>query len=170
MKSLATFLTSAVALALGLFGAVSVQAQTTPQEQFTNAINAINAQLGPFDAIKAPPPFSDPENRARYEAARAAMAQFGTDAFPVNGMISFYQVFAPINAAAVKHMFVGISAQKKPDMTQEQFANAIGLPVATLRNWEQGRNGIDPAGKSLLILIARDPEGVLSALAAARAA
>ena len=122
MRFVATFLTSAVALALGLFGAVSVQAQATPQEQFTNAINAINAQLGPFDAIKAPPPFTDPENRARYEAARAAMAQFGTDAFPVNGMISFDQVCAPINAAAVKHMFVGISAQKKPDMTQEQFA------------------------------------------------
>ena len=60
--------------------------------------------------------------------------------------------------------------RRRLGMTQEQFANAIGLPVATLRNWEQGRNGIDPAGKSLLILIARDPEGVLSALAAARAA
>lgn len=60
--------------------------------------------------------------------------------------------------------------RRRLGMTQEQFANAIGLPVATLRNWEQGRNSIDPAGESLLILIARDPEGVLSALAAARAA
>jgi len=125
MRFVATFLTSAVALALGLFGAVSVQAQATPQEQFTNAINAINAQLGPLDAIKAPPPFSDPENRARYEAVRAAMAQFGTDAFPVNGMISFDQVCAPINAAAVKHMFVGISALKTPGMTEEQFASVF---------------------------------------------
>jgi putative transcriptional regulator len=55
-------------------------------------------------------------------------------------------------------------------MTQEQFAEAIGLPVATLRNWEQGRNSIDPAGKSLLILLARDPETALATLAAARAA
>ena len=122
MRSVAAFWTSAAALALTLFGAVSAQAQSSPQERFTNAIIVINAQLGPLDAIKAPPPFTDPENRARYEAARAAMALFGTGAFPVNGMISFDQVCAPINAAAVKHMFVGISALKKPGMTEEQFA------------------------------------------------
>jgi putative transcriptional regulator len=56
------------------------------------------------------------------------------------------------------------------DMTQVEFAHALGIPVATLRNWEQGRNGIDPTAKSLLILIARDPEGTLATLAAARAA
>jgi putative transcriptional regulator len=54
------------------------------------------------------------------------------------------------------------------NMTQVEFANALGIPVATLRNWEQGRNGIDPTAKSLLILVAR--EGTLVALAAARAA
>jgi putative transcriptional regulator len=35
------------------------------------------------------------------------------------------------------------------DMTQEQFAQALGVPVATLRNWEQGRNAIDPAARVL---------------------
>jgi hypothetical protein len=44
------------------------------------------------------------------------------------------------------------------------------VPVATLRNWEQGRNAIDPAARSLLMLVARDPEGTLAALAAARSA
>jgi putative transcriptional regulator len=56
------------------------------------------------------------------------------------------------------------------NMTQVEFANALGIPVATLRNWEQGRNSIDPTAKSLLILIARDPKGTLATLAAARAA
>ncbi len=60
--------------------------------------------------------------------------------------------------------------RKRLNMTQEQFADALGIPVATLRNWEQGRNAIDPAARSLLILVARDPEGTLAALAAARAA
>ena len=60
--------------------------------------------------------------------------------------------------------------RRRLQMTQEQFAEAIGLPGATLRNWEQGRNAIDPAGRSLLILIARDPDATLAALAAARAA
>ena len=55
-------------------------------------------------------------------------------------------------------------------MTQERFAKALGIPVATLRNWEQGRNAIDPAARSLLVLVARDPQGTLAALAAARAA
>ncbi len=60
--------------------------------------------------------------------------------------------------------------RRRLNMTQEQFADALGIPVATLRNWEQGRNGIDPAARSLLILIARDPEGALATLAAARTA
>ena len=60
--------------------------------------------------------------------------------------------------------------RQRLSMTQEEFANALGVPVATLRNWEQGRNGIDPAARSLLILIARDPDGTLATLAAARAA
>jgi putative transcriptional regulator len=50
-------------------------------------------------------------------------------------------------------------------MTQEQFARALRIPVATLRNWEQGRNAVDPAARSLLILVAHDPESVLSTLA-----
>ena len=34
----------------------------------------------------------------------------------------------------------------------------LAIPVATLRNWEQGRNSIDPAARSLLIVVARDPQ------------
>ncbi len=56
------------------------------------------------------------------------------------------------------------------DMTQAAFAAALGIPVATLRNWEQGRNTIDPAARALLVLVARDPGGTLAALATARAA
>ena len=59
--------------------------------------------------------------------------------------------------------------RRRLNMTQEEFAGALGIPVATLRNWEQGRNALDPAAKSLLILIARDPRGALATLAAARA-
>lgn len=60
--------------------------------------------------------------------------------------------------------------RKRIGMTQEQFAAALGIPVATLRNWEQGRNGIDPAARSLLMLVAQDPEGTLASLKAARSA
>jgi putative transcriptional regulator len=58
--------------------------------------------------------------------------------------------------------------RKRIGMTQEQFASALGIPVATLRNWEQGRNMIDPAARALLLLVARDPQGTLAALKNAR--
>ena len=51
-------------------------------------------------------------------------------------------------------------------MTQEQFARAIRVPVATLRNWEQHRVEPDPAAKALLWIIYREPEAALRALAA----
>jgi putative transcriptional regulator len=56
--------------------------------------------------------------------------------------------------------------RKRLAMTQEQFARALRIPVAMLRNWEQGRNSIDPAARALLIVVARDPQAALAALAA----
>ncbi len=50
-------------------------------------------------------------------------------------------------------------------MTQETFAKAIGVPVATVRNWEQSRTSMDPAVRSLLRVLEREPEAVLRALA-----
>jgi putative transcriptional regulator len=49
-------------------------------------------------------------------------------------------------------------------MTQLAFATAIGVPVATVRNWEQSRTGMDPAVRSLLRVLEREPEAVLRAL------
>ena len=56
--------------------------------------------------------------------------------------------------------------RKRLGMTQEEFARALRIPVATLRNWEQGRNAIDPAARSLLTIVARNPRLVLRTLAA----
>lgn len=38
----------------------------------------------------------------------------------------------------------------KLDMTQEEFAEALGISVKTLRNWEQGRRA--PSGPALRLL------------------
>jgi putative transcriptional regulator len=57
--------------------------------------------------------------------------------------------------------------RKRLNMTQEEFARALCIPVATLRNWEQGRNAIDPAARSLLRVVAKRPELVLPVLAPA---
>ena len=53
------------------------------------------------------------------------------------------------------------------NMTQERFARAIRVPLATLRNWEQGRTPPDPAAQALLTIVAKEPEAALRALKAA---
>lgn len=49
-------------------------------------------------------------------------------------------------------------------MTQEAFARFLGVPVATYRNWEQGRTLPEPAARTLLTLLAREPEAARRAL------
>ncbi len=58
------------------------------------------------------------------------------------------------------------SIRRRLGMTQEGFAKAIRVPVATLRNWEQHRVEPDPAAKALLWILHREPEAALRALAA----
>lgn len=55
-------------------------------------------------------------------------------------------------------------------MTQERFATVIGVPLATLRNWEQHRVEPDPAARALLRILDREPTAALRALRGHRAA
>jgi putative transcriptional regulator len=52
-------------------------------------------------------------------------------------------------------------------MTQTVFADALGVPVATLRNWEQGRTQPEPAALALLRIVEREPEAAFRALGVA---
>jgi len=49
-------------------------------------------------------------------------------------------------------------------MTQEGFAILLGIPLATLRGWEQG-GAADPVARALLRIVAREPEAARRALA-----
>jgi putative transcriptional regulator len=60
--------------------------------------------------------------------------------------------------------------RKKLGMTQMEFAALLGIPVGTLRNWEQTRFVMEPAAQTLLKLIDREPEAALRALRGPRAA
>jgi len=46
-------------------------------------------------------------------------------------------------------------------LTQEQFAQLLGISVGTLRNWEQGRRRPEGAARMLLKVAAKHPEVVL---------
>ena len=48
--------------------------------------------------------------------------------------------------------------------SQEQFASMIGISVATLRNWEQGRRAPDGPALALLRVADQNPRAVLEAL------
>jgi putative transcriptional regulator len=56
--------------------------------------------------------------------------------------------------------------RKHLGMTQAEFARALRIPLATLRNWEQGRVLPDPAARSLLTVVARNPKAAFKALVA----
>jgi putative transcriptional regulator len=51
-------------------------------------------------------------------------------------------------------------------LTQEQFSVLLGISVATLRNWEQGRRVPEGPAKVLLQVAAKHPEAVLDVVQA----
>lgn len=50
-------------------------------------------------------------------------------------------------------------------LSQQRFAALLGISVATLRNWEQGRRKPQGAARVLLHVAARHPEAVLDVVA-----
>ena len=60
--------------------------------------------------------------------------------------------------------------RQKTGLSQAAFAERFRFPVASLRDWEQGRREADAATKAYLTVIEREPEAVLRALAGDKAA
>ncbi len=56
------------------------------------------------------------------------------------------------------------------NLTQAEIAALLNMPLSTWRNWEQGRTAIDAPGRALLFVLQREPEAVLRAMKARRAA
>ena len=57
--------------------------------------------------------------------------------------------------------------RKKLHRSQTEFATMIGVSVATLRNWEQGRRRPDGPARALLTVAERNPKAVAEALSKA---
>jgi len=51
--------------------------------------------------------------------------------------------------------------------SQSEFARMIGVSVATLQNWEQGRRQPEGPARALLVVASKAPETVARALASA---
>jgi putative transcriptional regulator len=64
--------------------------------------------------------------------------------------------FAPVDVKAIR---------QRLGKSQAEFAAMIGVSVATLQNWEQGRRRPEGPARALLKVAAANPEAVAAALA-----
>ena len=74
---------------------------------------------------------------------------------------------APVSpaVAAVETIPAVRDLRRRARLTQLEFASRLGVPVETIRNWEQGKRMPRGPARALLAAIARAPEAVFSALA-----
>ena len=55
--------------------------------------------------------------------------------------------------------------RRRARLTQLEFASRLGVPVETIRNWEQGKRAPRGPARALLAVFAHSPETVFAALA-----
>jgi putative transcriptional regulator len=53
------------------------------------------------------------------------------------------------------------SIRERYGLSQDKFASLLGISVATLRNWEQGRRRPEGPARVLLWIAAKHPEAIL---------
>ena len=77
-----------------------------------------------------------------------AAARSDPDAQPLDGeALANMRRLSPVKAL-----------RQRLGMTQAEFAKAFGLPISTLRDWEQYRSTPDAPARALLRAIDREPE------------
>ncbi len=54
--------------------------------------------------------------------------------------------------------------RRRAQLTQIEFAARLGVPVETIRNWEQGKRAPRGPARALLAVIAHSPDMVFAAL------
>ena len=54
--------------------------------------------------------------------------------------------------------------RRRARLTQLEFAAKLGVPVETIRNWEQGKRAPRGPARALLAVVAHSPETVFAAL------
>jgi putative transcriptional regulator len=80
---------------------------------------------------------------------------------------------APATTSALSQMVtppVVRDLRRRARLTQQEFASRLGVPVETIRNWEQGKRMPRGPARALLCVIAHAPETVFAALAPGAAA
>ena len=82
--------------------------------------------------------------------------------FPLAPAMPEAPVAAPCEAASLPAVR---DLRRRAQLTQLEFAARLGVPVETIRNWEQGKRVPRGPARALLAVIAHAPETVFEALA-----
>ena len=83
----------------------------------------------------------------------------GTDEVAIARQIADDEADARRDAAAYARR-----VRKRTGLTQVAFAGRIGVPLDTVRNWEQGKRSPAGPARALLKVLDRSPETALAAL------
>lgn len=80
----------------------------------------------------------------------------------------------PADGSAGDHSDPGAAAyarsvRAQTRLTQAEFASRIGVPIETVRNWEQGKRSPRGPARALLKLIEKAPQVAFAVLGAAKA-
>ena len=82
--------------------------------------------------------------------------------FPLAPAMPEVPVTAPCETTALPAVR---DLRRRAQLTQLEFAARLGVPVETIRNWEQGKRVPRGPARALLAVIAHSPETVFEALA-----
>jgi putative transcriptional regulator len=80
----------------------------------------------------------------------------------MSGVASAIPTAIPVETAALPAVR---DLRRRARLTQIEFAARLGVPVETIRNWEQGKRAPRGPARALLAVIAHSPETVFAALA-----
>ncbi|MEW6642818.1 MAG: helix-turn-helix domain-containing protein [Pseudomonadota bacterium] len=74
--------------------------------------------------------------------------------------------FAPVAPDAAARTAPTVrDLRRRARLTQAEFARRLGVPIETIRNWEQGKRTPRGPARALLAVIAHAPDTVFAALA-----
>jgi putative transcriptional regulator len=77
---------------------------------------------------------------------------------PKRGAHQYHDEFSPVDLRAMRRVSAVKKLRWKLGLSQLAFARRYGIPLGTLRDWEQGRSAGPTGGlASYLKVIARDP-------------
>jgi putative transcriptional regulator len=102
----------------------------------------------------------------------ACLAQRGFDFAHVLDVVRDAERLIEIVAQAAAHEAAAVKeaascarrVRRRTGLTQAAFAARIGVPIDTVRNWEQGKRLPAGPAKALLRVLDRAPEAALAAL------